>query len=129
MVFFSLLIYLLRDKIKYRNMLIVSVLLGTIIPILALFFVYNDWLYSSVFFLAGSLFAILRIAKEGIIVEISNEKNRSQYAGIIGAGSLLTAVLPLFSGGLIAIAGYTGVFIGISVIVASSLFFTLKMKC
>ncbi len=129
MVFFSLIIYLMRNKIKYRNMLIISVILGTIIPIFALIFVHNSLIYSFVFFLAGSLFAILRIAKEGIVVEISNEKNRSQYAGIIGAGSLLTAVLPLFSGGLIALFGYTGVFIGISVIVLSSMYFTLKMKC
>jgi len=129
MVLFSLIIYLFRHKINYKLMLIISIILGTIIPIFALIFAKNELIYASNFFLAGSLFAILQIAKEGIIIEISNEKNRAEYAGYVGAGSLLTAVLPLFSGVLISFFGYTAVFIGIAIIVLSSLYFTLKLKC
>ncbi len=129
MVVFSFLVYLIRNKINYKTMLIISVALGTIIPIFALVFSENEFLYSFNFFLAGSLFSILAIAKEGIIIEISNEKNRAEYAGYVGAGSLLTAVLPLFSGFLISFFGYIAVFIGISAIVLSSLYFTLKLKC
>ncbi|MBN2893050.1 MAG: MFS transporter [Bacteroidales bacterium] len=129
MVIFSLIVYYIREKVNYKQLLVVSVFLGTIIPVLAIFFVKNTFMYSILFFLAGSLFSILSIAKEGIILEISNVKNRSEYAGIVGVGSLLTAVLPLFSGFLIATFGYTGVFIGISIVVFSSLYFTLKLKC
>lgn len=129
MVSFSLLIYVLRNRINYKLMLIVSIILGTIIPIFALIFAKNEFIYATNFFIAGSLFAILNIAKEGIIIEISNEKNRAEYAGYIGAGSILTAILPLFSGFLISFLGYTAVFIGIAITVLSSLYFTLKLKC
>lgn len=129
MVIFSLIVYWFHKKINYKYMLIVSLVIGTAIPILAIIFVKNTLIYSAIFFLAGSLFAILSIARNGIVLEISNEKNRAEYAGIIGVGSLLTAVLPLFSGFLISTFDYTWVFIGISVIVSSSLYFTLKLKC
>ena len=129
MVVFSLIIYAIHKKINYKQMLIICVILGTSIPILAIIFVGNTLIYSLIFFLAGSLFAILSIARSGIILEISTEKNRSEYAGIVGAGSILIAVLPLFSGFLITNFGYQWVFIGISLITLSSLYFTLKLKC
>jgi MFS family permease len=129
MVIFSLLIFIMHKKTNYKSMLIASVILGSAIPILALIFAHNALMYSFIFFIAGSLFSILKIAKEGILIEISNNKNRAEYAGIAGAGSILTSILPLFSGILIAKLGYTIVFISISVIVLSSLYFTLKLDC
>lgn len=129
MVSFSSVIYLLRNKINYKLMLIISIILGTIVPIFALIFAKHEIIYAADFFIAGSLFAVLSIAKEGLIIEISNDKNRAEYAGYVGAGSLLTAILPLFSGFLITFFGYTAVFIGIALIVLSSLYFTLKLNC
>ena len=129
MVVFSLIIYAIHKKINYKQMLIICIVIGTLIPVLAIIFVGNSLIYSFIFFLAGSLFAILSIAKSGIILEISTEKNRSEYAGIVGAGSILIAVLPLFSGFLLTHFGYFWVFIGISLITLSSLYFTLKLKC
>lgn len=129
MVIFSLVVYYIRNKVNYKQLLVISVIIGTLIPILAILFVQNSLIYSLIFFLAGSLFSILSIAREGIVLEISNDKNRSEYAGIIGVGNIMTAILPLFSGFLIANLGYEGVFIGISIVVLSSLWFTLKLKC
>ena len=112
----------------FLKFITISIILGTIIPILALIFAQNELIYSMIFFLAGGLFAFLSIAKQGIIIEISNEKNRAAYAGYVGVGSLLTAILPLFSGFFITFLGYQTVFIVIAVVVFSSLYFTLKLN-
>lgn len=129
MVSISLLVYFIHKKINYRTMLIIATFLGVLVPIFALIFAHNDLFYSLNFFIAGSMFGIFRIASEGIIVEISNEKNRAEYAGIAGAGSLFVAILPMFSGFFISQFGYKIVFICIAIIVLFSLFFTLKLKC
>lgn len=126
-VLFSLLVFIFRKKMSYRNLLIVSVIAGAALPIIALFTVDYPLIYGLNFFIAGSIFALFRIAKEGIVIEISNEQNRAIYVGIIGAGSIITAVLPLFAGFLLSKFGYTAVFISVSVIVLSSLFFVRKM--
>jgi len=128
-MFVSLLIYFIHKKINYKTMLYISIALGVLVPVLALIFANNDFLYSLIFFVAGSMFGIFRIVREGIVIEISNDKNRAEYAGITGAGSILIAVLPLFSGFFISQFGYTIVFISISVIVLSSIIFTFKLNC
>ena len=129
MVLFSSLVFVMRNKLNYRNLLIISVILGATLPIVAYFTVSNTLIYSLNFFVAGSIFALFRIAKEGIVIEISNDQNRAEYAGIVGTGSLLMAILPLFSGILIKYVGYKAVFISISIIVFSSLFYVRKLNC
>ena len=128
-VLFSLFVFIFKNKINYRNILTISVIAGAALPILALFTVNTAIIYSINFFVAGSIFALFRIAKEGIVIEISNEQNRVIYAGIVGAGSIFTAILPLFSGFFISQFGYKAVFIAVSVIVLSSLYFVLKLDC
>lgn len=129
MVSISLLVYFIHKKINYKTMLIIATSLGVLVPIFALIFAHNNLFYSLNFFIAGSMFGVFRIAREGIIIEISNEKNRAEYAGIAGAGSLFVAVLPMFSGFFISQFGYKIVFICIAIIVLLSLFFTMKLKC
>ncbi len=129
MVTVSFLVFLIHKRINYKTMLIFSIILGVLVPVFALIFAHNKLFFSLNFFVAGSMFGFFRIAREGIVIEISNEKNRAEYAGITGAGSLFIAVLPLFSGFFISKLGYTVVFIAIAIIVLTSLYFTLKLKC
>ena len=65
----------------------------------------------------------------GILIEISNDENRTLYAGISGAGNILTSIFPIIAGILLASLGYNVVFGIISIIMFSSIFFVRKLRC
>ena len=69
------------------------------------------------------------IARNGILVEISNNENRAIYAGISGAGSILPTIFPLIAGILISACGYNITFIIVSLIIVTSFVFIKKLNC
>jgi len=99
------------------------------LPILSLIFYDNIIIYQLIFVLAGVFMATFRIAKSGILIEISNNENRATYTGISGAGSILPTIFPLVIGALIPLIGFTFSFILITLLIASSLFFVRKLDC
>ena len=129
MVIGSLSLYFLAKSFNYKKVLLFNVFLGSIIPIMALLLQDNTFLFPSIFLLAGVFVSTYKVAMSGILIEISNDANRTLYAGMSGAGNILTTIFPLIAGVLIMSVGYTFVFISISVIMFSSIFFVFKLKC
>jgi hypothetical protein len=113
----------------YRKVLNRCVILGAIIPILALILSYtNPYAYSIVFLLSGFTMSARQMSFEGVLIEITTTDNRALYIGISGALNLVTALLPLIMGILIKYIGFSIVFLMISFMVATSLFFLKKIS-
>lgn len=125
----SLLFYKIAQKIKYKTILKTSLIFGASLPIIALLLDNNVYLYQMLFLLSGAFVAMYKIGNSGILLEISTNGNRGLYTGIIGAGSIVTAIFPLIAGILISNFGYTFVFITISTIVLASIYFVSKLNC
>ena len=85
--------------------------------------------YQLMFILTGVFVTSFRIAKSGILVEISNNDNRATYTGISGAGSVLPAVFPPVAGVLISVIGCNATFVMVSGIVTASFVFIRKLNC
>ncbi|MEA3500641.1 MAG: MFS transporter [Candidatus Marinimicrobia bacterium] len=125
----SLILYKISRKIDYKKLLYFSFAIGISIPIFSLIFSSNYFMYQLIFILAGVLLSSFKIAKNGILVEISNNENRATYTGISGAGSILPTIFPLITGILITILGYYFTFILVLLIIASSSIFIKNLKC
>ncbi|MEA2103592.1 MAG: MFS transporter [Candidatus Cloacimonadota bacterium] len=125
----SLILYKISKKIDYKKLLYFSFAIATSIPIFTLIFSNNDFMYQLIFILTGVLLSSFKIAKNGILVEISNNENRATYTGISGAGGILPTIFPLITGILITILGYHFTFILVLLIIVSSFIFIRNLKC
>ncbi len=114
---------------KYKNVLLFNVFLGSALPIIALALQNNAVLFPGIFLLAGVFVSTYKVAMNGILIEISNDENRTLYAGISGAGNILTSIFPIIAGILLASLGYNIVFGFISLIMFASIFFIRKLRC
>ncbi len=115
----------------YRGILITWIVISAALPVLALVFAARLPLpfFLILFFLSGATLSAQRIAQEGILLEISNETNRTLYTGIIGAFNLTIAIFPLVSGILITLVGYAPVFLVGSLSMITSLYFARQINC
>jgi len=125
----SLVLYRRSHKFQYKNLLYFSLVCGTSLPVLSLVFSDSQLAYQLLFLLSGVFVTTFRIARSGILVEISNNENRAAYAGISGAGSILPTVFPLLAGIMISVLGYGYSFMIISLLASVSLIFVRKLKC
>ncbi len=125
----SIFIYFFSKKIKYDTMLKGTFVLGIIFPLFAWFFSAHAEAYYLTFFLGGMYGSLFLVSSGGILLEISNSKNRSIYAGISGAGNILPTLIPLLAGLIIAGAGFNAFFILVLVITLSSVVFIYKLNC
>jgi len=125
----SLVLYKRSRKFHYKNLLYLSLVCGTSLPVLSLVFRNNQLAYQFLFLLSGVFVTAFRIARSGILVEISTNENRATYAGISGAGSILPAVFPLAAGVMISVLDYTYTFVIVSLLAAVSVVFVRKLKC
>ena len=114
---------------SYRGVLRLCVLAAVLIPLSAMLFAGHAFAYQFVFFISGIFTSAYRIAMSGILVEISDESNRSLYTGISGAGDITTALFPLIVGALLPVAGFTTIFWLCAFIVATGYYFAQKMDC
>ncbi len=120
---------------SYKGVVRIYAILGSIIPILALFLSGElgpssyKRLYPLVFFLAGFNFSAYQIFISGILLEISHEYNRALYTALSGAGSITTIVFPLIGGLLISLLGYTIVFLFDIVFIGLSIIIVNKLVC
>ena len=90
---------------------------------------YGIMIYQWIFFIAGFSITAYKIFIDGILLEITTNDNRAIYAGLSGALSLASAVIPLIAGILIAACGYTLIFVIISPLIMSSSFFLWRIQC
>ena len=125
----SLSLFFMAKSFSYKKVLIFNVFLGSLLPIIALLLQNNSLLFPGIFLLAGIFVSTYKVAMNGIIIEISNDENRTLYAGISGAGNILTSIFPIIAGILLASLGYNVVFGIISLIMFSSIFFVRKLRC
>lgn len=118
-------------KSSYKGVFKIAIVLHSILPIVALVFVYYlpYYLFSLVFLLNGIAFSGFRIASSGALLEISNETNRPLYSGIYGAFNITFSIFPLIIGALISSIGYVPLFIGASFFSLLSLIFINKLNC
>ncbi|MGK7397554.1 MAG: MFS transporter [Candidatus Cyclobacteriaceae bacterium M3_2C_046] len=129
MVATSLLMYWFSRRREYKSVLTISLSIMAILPVLSLILIDYVLIYQTLFILAGVFVSTYKISINGVLIEISNEENRAMYSGIAGAGNILTTIFPLVAGFLIASVGFTAVFITVSILIASSLFFVRKLDC
>ena len=129
MLFISTVFYWFLKKIKYKTLLIVAIVIGSIIPLIALALRENQFYFQLIFILSGIFVSLFKISNNGILLEISTNENRTIYAGISGAGKIFSTVFPLIIGLLIFFIGFNAVFISVSVIILSSYFFVRKLNC
>ena len=125
----SISFYKVSDRISYKTILKISILIGGLLPVLALLFGNNQMLYQYLFILSGIFFAFYRISNAGVLMEITNNNNRALYTGIAGAGNLLTVLFPLAAGFLIKEFDYIAVFSSVSILIFASYFFVNRLDC
>jgi len=125
----SLVLYKRSHKFHYKNLLYFSLVCGVSLPVLSLVFRNNQLAYQFLFLVSGVFVTAFRIARSGILVEISNNENRATYTGISGAGSILPAIFPLVAGVMISVLDYSYTFAIISLLAAVSVIFVKKLKC
>jgi len=129
MLFASIMYYFFSKKINYRGLLTIAVIIGFIIPIVALLLNDNQFYFQFIFILSGIFVSIFKMSNNGILLEISTNENRAIYAGISGAGKIFTMIFPLIAGVMIYYVGFTAVFIFVSATIFVSYFFVRKLNC
>ncbi len=129
MVLSGFLFYRITKRIHYRGVILIAAGLGVLIPWLAFLLGEHEALYQFIFILSGLFVAAYKVLKDGILVEISTNDNRAVYAGISGAGNILTIIFPLLAGYLVSTLGFVVVFSFVSISAMVSLFSIGKLNC
>ncbi len=119
----------LSRRFNYRYLLLVSLALAAAIPLAALALQCSPRAYPFIFIFSGIFMATYKTAMEGILLDISTDDNRAAYAGISGAGNILTTLFPISAGFLVKAWGYSPVFVGVSLLVLTSVVFAMKIDC
>jgi len=129
MVLIGLIFYRLSRKFIYKQVLLTCIIIGGLIPIIALILFYYPSYFQFIFILTGIFFTTYKVSTDGILIEISEDNNRAFYAGIVGASNLSITFFPLLAGILINWLGYSTIFFFASIIILSSLFFIRSLDC
>ncbi len=129
MIIPGLVLFFYHRKYSYKRVLKLSVVLAAMLPPLSLLLAGNPALYQYLFVLSGIFLALYKIAVNGILIEISNEENRTFFAGISGAGNILSSLLPIFAGMFIVWFGYTVVFLVLALLFLSGWIFAQRLNC
>lgn len=129
MLFSGLFFYKFSQKINFKKLSVIGSILGTLIPWIGLLMANDPAWYPIIFLFSGFYVSVYKIVKDGILIEISNSDNRSIYTGIGGAGNILPLLFPVFAGIIISKTGYIPVFIIVSMVVLTSIFFSMKLDC
>ena len=125
----GLFLFKYSNRFLYKNLLKFSLVLAALLPVISLLLYHWAAVYQLIFIFSGIFFAVYRVAINGVLLEISTNENRAVYAGISGAGNILTTLFPLFAGVIIAILDYHTVFITVSLIILMSNIFVTKLRC
>jgi hypothetical protein len=125
----SLSLYFMAKKFSYKKVLIFDVFLGASLPVAALLFAGNEMLFQLIFVFAGIFVSTYKISVNGILIEISNNENRTLYAGMSGAGNIFTMIFPILAGYFISAFGFSWVFGFMSLSMLSSIYFIRRLNC
>jgi hypothetical protein len=118
------------DKKGARYVVRVCILIGGIIPILALIAgQMNPDIYKYLFFLVGFVKSGRKIGFLPYLLDLAPEDKRTIYLGIRDSLNILIIILPLIGGVLINFLGYTLTFIIVSIIMITAFFTDRKDNC
>ncbi len=118
------------DKKGARYVVRVCILIGGIIPILALIAgQMNPDIYKYLFFLVGFVKSGRKIGFLPYLLDLAPEDKRTIYLGIRDSLNILIIILPLIGGVLINFLGYTLTFILVSIIMITAFFTDKKDNC
>ena len=123
----GLILLKLSKKFRYKTTLIISLVIGALLPVIALLLGNFPGYFKYLFIFSGIFVTTFRISVEGLLIEISTNENRATYTGISGSGRILPTLFPLFAGVLISLWGYTVVFSMVSLFILMGLIFVLRM--
>ncbi len=129
LVLSGLILYKRAQKFSYRKMMWFLWVLAIIFPLSAWIFSTHVWFYYLSFFMGGIFLTLYVITNNGVLLEISNTKNRALYTGIAGAGNILPVLFPLLGGSLIALTNFNVFFILYIALSATGVYFLYKMDC
>ncbi|MBN1302149.1 MAG: MFS transporter [Melioribacteraceae bacterium] len=118
-------------KHSYKGMLKATILSVGLLPVVIYLFSLSEspGVFSSVFLINGAAVSAYLITLEGMLIEISTERNRALYAGIYGTLSISLAIFPVITGWLIGLIGFELIFIGYSFITLSGIFLHKRIIC
>jgi len=125
----GLFLFKFSNKFTYKTLLKYNIFLSASLPIAALMLSRIQFVYQFIFILSGIFITVYQVAINGLLLEISNKKNRITYTGISGTGSLTILLFPVLAGFLISNLGYLLVFIAVSIIILSGYIFVMKLQC
>ncbi len=125
----NILLNLIPKREHYRPLLNLFILLAAVTPIAALVLVSSVKSYMFLFLLTGASMELFKIVQPGILLEISNDENRTVYAGLSGAGSVMNIIFPIAAGAVIPLIGFEGVFILTSLYILSGFFAARNIVC
>jgi MFS family permease len=94
---------------RYRPMLYLFIAIGSITTFLALLLPPAAAWYATLFFFCGAATTLYKIAIPGVLLEISNDANRSVYTALAGSGSIMNVLYPILAGLLAKVIGLTAV--------------------
>ncbi len=117
-----------KRNYDYFKVLAANIFISILAPVILIIFANHVAIYKVVFFMVGVFNSFYRITFEGLLVEISNDKNRATYASVLGSSNVSTFIIPLVSGGMIKALGYNVTFIFSAVILAFTIIFMLKLR-
>lgn len=129
MILGSIILFLGAKKIKYQKILYFDIILAIIVLISALYLKNYPQYFSYIFFLSGLFIVSYKIVIEGILIEISNNENRTLYSGIAGAGSIFAMFIPILIGYFLKFFSFEAIFSVVIFIVLIGVVPIFKLKC
>ena len=122
------LMFFFADRVRYSRLLYGLVLIALAIPV-SLLLIPGSGLFGVYFFAGGVMIAAYKIAIEGVLLEISDNQQRTIYIGLAGAGSIIPAVFPIVGGWMVQHFGFN-VFLGVFiVIILLAVIFIRRLDC
>ncbi len=84
--------------------------------------------FYAIFFLNGVAMSGYRISNGGLLLEITNEANRTLYSGIYGTANISISILPLIYGLIINFLGLNTVLVMVSAFTIAAYYFVNKLE-
>lgn len=125
----GLFLFKFASRFTYKELLFGSLILQLVTLTGAALVQGSAVAYLFVFSFAGMFIATYRISIGGLLLEISNNENRTTYAGIAGAGSVAPLIAPLVAGAVQPWIGFLPLLIGVTLMTGSSFFFIRGIVC
>lgn len=121
--------YMRKSRPGYKSLIFSSILIGVLIPLIAIMLSGHPNFFPVIFILTGIFLSTNTIGISGMLIEISDKEDRTMYVGIAGTGSIITAAYPILIGAYIGTIGYEIIFMVSSVLVATAFITYCMLVC